>query len=273
MEISVIIPSFLEKDRLFNIVNTILSDKLSRYVEKIIIVTPDKIKLPKSRKIFVIKERERRGKSYAIRLALKHINTPLILLLTSDIRMRKNFLQYLLPYLKNPKIGAVVGRPLADKNSKMYKFSKIIWDLHHLLCLHQPKGTEIMLFRKTFKNFPIVSADEVYIEYEIRKAGYRIVYEPRAYGYTKSPYTLLHFFRQRRRSFNGHLEIKEKYKFKISSMNINLIFRILLEYIRRQHSLKTLLNLLIVAFIEILARSCAVVDAIRRKYEIVWERG
>jgi hypothetical protein len=92
-----------------------------------------------------------------------------------------------------PTVGGVVGRVMTDKNSRIYKFSKIIWDLHHLLCLHQPKGTEIMLFRNIFKDFPLVSADEVFIEYKIRKAGYRIVYEPRAYGYTKIPYTLLQF--------------------------------------------------------------------------------
>jgi len=272
MKISVLIPSFLEKRRLTALVNTLLKDKPSKNIQRIIIVTPNEVKLPKSRKIVVIKERKRKGKSYAIKIGLKHINTSLVLLLTSDIRIRKNFLQYLLSHLKDPTIGAVVGRPIADKNSKIYKFSKIIWDLHHLLCLHQPKGTEIMLFRKIFKDFPLVSADEVFIEYKIRKAGYKIVYEPRVYGYTKTPYTLLQFFRQRRRSFNGHLQIKERYKFETSSMKISLLLKIVLEYLRKEHSLKTFFNLLIVIFIEILARICATIDAKRNKYEIIWER-
>jgi len=272
MKISVLIPSFLEKRRLTALVNTLLKDKLSKNIQKIVITTPDELKLPKSRKVVLIKERIRMGKSRAIKIGLRYINTPFILLLTSDIRIRKNFLQYLLPHFKDPNIGAVVGRPMADKNSRIYKFSKIIWDLHHLLCLHQPKGTEIMLFRKIFKDFPLVSADEVFIEYKIREAGYKIVYEPRAYGYTKSPYTLLQFFRQRRRSFNGHLQIKEKYKFKTSSMKISLLLKIVLDYLRKQHSLKTFFNLLIVSFIEILARICATIDAKRSKYEIIWKR-
>jgi cellulose synthase/poly-beta-1,6-N-acetylglucosamine synthase-like glycosyltransferase len=272
MKISVLIPSFFEKRRLFNLVNTILKDKLSKNVEKIVIVTPDEIKLPKLKKVVIIKEKKRKGKSHAIKIGLKHITTSFVLLLTSDIRMRKNFLQYLLPYTNDPTIGVAVGRPIADKNSKIYKFSKIIWDLHHLLCLHQPKGTEIMLFRKIFKNFPLVSADEVFIEYKIRKAGYKIVYEPRAYGYTKIPCTLLQFLGQRRRSFNGHLQIKEKYKFKTSSMKISLLLKIVFEYLRKEHSLETFFNLLIVSFIEILARICATIDAKRNKYEIVWKR-
>jgi cellulose synthase/poly-beta-1,6-N-acetylglucosamine synthase-like glycosyltransferase len=272
MSISILIPSFFESRRLVRLINIILKDKLFINVEKIIVVTPDEIKLSKSKKIVVIKEKERRGKSYAIRIGLKHINTPLVLLLTSDIQMRRNFLQYLIPHLKDSNIGAVVGRPIADKNSRLYKFSKIIWDLHHLLCLYQPKGTEIMLFRKIFKDFPLVSADEVFIEYKIRKSGFKIVYEPRAYGYTKSPYTLLQFFRQRRRSFNGHLEINKKYNFKTSSMNYSLLAKIVLDYLKKEHSITIFLNFLIVVFIEIIARICALIDSMRKKYEIVWNR-
>jgi len=272
MKISVLIPSFLERKRTTTLLTTILKDKLSKNVERIVVVTPDEIKLPRSKKVVVIKERERKGKSRAIKIGLKHINTSLVLLLTSDIRIRKNFLQYLLPHLKDPTTCAVVGRVMADNNSRIYEFSKIIWDLHHLLCLHQPKGTEIMLFRKIFKDFPLVSADEVFIEYKIRKAGYKIVYEPRAYGYTKSPYTLLQFFRQRRRSFNGHLQIKERYKFKTSSMKISLLLKIIFDYLRKEHSLETHFNLLIVTFIESLARICALIDAKRNKYEIIWKR-
>jgi len=272
MSLSVLIPSFREKKRIYELTNTILRDELSRNIEGIVIVTPDEIKLPKSKKVVVIKERERKGKSHAIKIGLKHINTSLVLLLTSDIRVRKNFLQYLLPYTNDPTVGAVVGRVMADKNSRIYRFSKIIWDLHHLLCLHQPKGTEIMLFRKIFKDFPLVSADEVFIEYKIRKAGYKIVYEPRAFGYTKSPYTLLQFFKQRRRSFNGHLQIKERYKFETSSMKISLLLKIVFDYLKKQHSLETFFNLLLATFIEILARICALIDAKRNKYEIIWKR-
>jgi cellulose synthase/poly-beta-1,6-N-acetylglucosamine synthase-like glycosyltransferase len=272
MEISVLIPSFLEKRRLTFLVSKLLKDKLSKNIKKIIVITPDEIKLPKLSKIIVIKEKERKGKSHAIKIGLKYIDTPFILLLTSDIRISKNFLQYLLSYTNDPTVGAVVGRPIADKNSKIYKFSKIIWDLHHLLCLHQPKGTEIMLFRKIFKDFPLVSADEVFIEYKIRKAGYKIVYEPRVYGYTKIPYTLLQFFRQRRRSFNGHLQIKEKYKFKTSSMKVSLLLKIAFDYLKKQHSLETFFNFLMVSFIEIMARICATIDTKMGKYEIVWKR-
>jgi len=272
MKVSVLIPSFLERERLDNLINTLMKDNLHKKIEKIVIVSPDKISLPNSGKILVLRERKRRGKSYAIRVGLKHISTTFVLLLTSDIRMRRNFLKYLFKHLKNAEVGAVIGRPIADWNSRIYRFSKIIWDLHHLLCLHQPKGTEIMLFRKNFKNFPLISADEVFIEYTIKKAGYKVIYEPRAYGFTKSPYTLLQFFRQRRRAFNGHLEIKKKYKYKTSSMKLDLLVKIVIEYLTKEKSIQTFFNFLAVAFIEVLARICAFIDAVRGKYEIIWRK-
>jgi hypothetical protein len=55
-------------------------------------------------------------------------------------------------------------------------------------------------------------------------------------------------------------------------MKIRLILKIVLDYLRKEHSIETLFNLLIVSFIEILARICATIDAKRNKYEIIWKR-
>lgn len=193
-------------------------------------------------------------------------------MLSSDLVMRKNFLKLLLKHFKDRKTGMVVGRPKADKNSKIYPLSKIIWDLHHLLCLKEPKGAEICAFRKIFNYFPKVSADEVFIEYRIKKAGYKIVYEPRASGYSKIPRSLLQFFRQRRRIFNGHLQIRKKYEFVASSMKCNLLLEIITRYLRKRLSLTTFFTLCILIFIEFFARIFASVDSMRKKYEIVWRR-
>jgi cellulose synthase/poly-beta-1,6-N-acetylglucosamine synthase-like glycosyltransferase len=272
MKFSILLPTYREKERISKLIKILLQDKLSKNIEKIVVVTPDEIFLPKSKKILVLKEKERRGKSHAIRLGIKHIKTSLVVLLSSDIIMKKDFLETLFEHFKNHKVGMVVGRVKADRNSRIYKFSKIIWDLHHLLCLNEPKGTEIVAFRKIFKHFPFVSADEVFIEYKIRKAGYVVVYEPRVFGYTKIPYTLFQFFRQRKRSFNGHLEIKKKYKFKTSSMKIGLLIKILFEYLKEEHSMFNFFNLLVVTFIEVFARIFALIDALKGNYERIWKR-
>ena len=160
----------------------------------------------------------------------------------------------------------VVGRPIADRNSRIYRFSKIIWDLHHLLCLREPKGTEICAFRKIFNYFPKISADEVFIEYKIKEAGFKIVYEPKAYGYTKTPYSLNHFFNQRKRCFFGHLEIWKKYKFRTSSIKPFLVLRIFLKYFFNNFNSL----IIIIPLIEILARINAIFDYFLKKDYYIW---
>ncbi|MEM7823495.1 MAG: glycosyltransferase [Candidatus Aenigmatarchaeota archaeon] len=268
---SILIPSYREQDRLYNLVKTILKDKIANKIEKIIIVSPDKnLILPKSRKIILIKEKERKGKYYAIQLGLKRIKSKIIVMLSSDLRMRKNFLYFLLKHFKNKEVGMIIGRPKADKNSRIYYFSKIIWDLHHLLCLKKPKGTEICAFRKIFNYFPKVLADEVFIEYKIRKTKYRIVYEPKAFGYTKIPYTLLQFLKQRKRSFAGHLQIKKQYGFSTSSMEYSIILGILMDFLKEQTFID-IIFLTALIFIEALARILAFIEFyLFRKIEVIW---
>ncbi|MEM5805444.1 MAG: glycosyltransferase [Candidatus Aenigmatarchaeota archaeon] len=271
---SVLIPSYREQDRLYNLVKTILKDKMANKLEKIVVVSPDKdLALPKSVKITLIQEKERKGKYYAIRLGLKKIKSKIVVMLSSDIRMRKNFLYFLLRHFKDPKVGMVVGRPMADKNSKIYPFSKIIWDLHHLLCLKEPKGTEICAFRKIFNYFPKVSADEVFIEYKIRKAGFRIIYEPKAFGYTKIPNTLKHFFLQRKRIHFGHIYIKNFYFFPTSSVRNDILLLIVFNYFYTIKKIKSLFLFFILLITEFFLRINAMFEfhLLKEKY-LIWKK-
>jgi len=271
---SILIPSYREKERLYNLVQTILQDNLRSQVEKIVVVTPDKNpRLPKHKKIFLIREKSRRGKYYAIRLGLKLIKTKIVVMISSDLNMRKNFLQYLLSHFKDTKVGLVVGKPIADKNSRIYAFSQIIWELHHLLCLREPKGTEICAFRKIFDYFPKISADEVFIEYKIKKAGFSIIYEPRAYGYTRIPNSLVQFLEQRKRCFIGHLFIWKKYGFTTSSAKLENLLYLFMQYVKHIKDMSELLKFLIIVQLELIARIDASLEFLLFKNkEIVWKR-
>jgi cellulose synthase/poly-beta-1,6-N-acetylglucosamine synthase-like glycosyltransferase len=271
---SILIPSYKEYERIQNLIKIILKDKFKKFIKEVIVVTPDEIKLPKSKKIILIKEKKRRGKCYAIRTGLKKVNSQIVVLLSSDLKMRKNFLQYLITHFNDPKVGMVIGKPKADRNSKIYSFAKIIWDLHHLICLKEPKGTEICAFRKIFNNFPRVSADEVFIEYKIRKSGYEIVYEPKAFGYTKIPHSIHYFFTQRTRSFFGHLEILKKYKFRTSTIKVKNLLESVIVYLQLNKKLKTFLTLFLIIQFEILARIIGLIHFYigREKPYIKWEK-
>ena len=271
MRFTILIPSFKEKERLYNLLLTISKDKMFNKIEKIIVITPKKSKLPKIKKLKIIKEKRRRGKFYAINLGLKETKTKFVILLSSDLRMRKNFLHFLVKHLKNKKIGMVIGRPLPDKNSKIYFLSKIVWDLHHLLCLKVPKGTEICAFRKIFKEMPEVSADEVFIEYKIREKGFQIVYEPRAYGYTEIPFSLRQLFLQRKRIFKGHLQIRKNFGFSTSSLRPSLLIKIVIEYLIKNFSLKVFVFLSFLVLLELFARFVGLIEFyFLKEVEVIW---
>jgi len=271
---SILISSYGEKERLYALIKTILQDNLKSKIEKIVIVTPDKdLLLPRSKKILLIREKFRKGKYYAIRLGLKFIKTKIVVMVSSDLKMRKNFLPFLVKYFNNKKIGMVVGRPLAEKSSRIYPFSKIIWELHHLLCMKDPKGTEICAFRKIFNYFPKVSADEVFIEYKIKKANFSVVYEPRAYGYTRIPYGLTHFFEQRKRCFIGHIFIWQKYRFTTSSVKLRNLLYLLAHYIKDIKNVNELLKIIIILQLELVARIYALLEfLLLNKREIIWKK-
>ncbi len=269
---SVLIPSYREYERLHDLVKTILEDELSKKIQKIVVVTPDKnVKLPNSRKIKLINEKMRKGKSKAIDIGLKEIDTDIIVMLSSDLKMRKNFLNGLLTPFNNKKIGMVIGRPKADKNSNIYPLSKIIWDLHHILCKKTPKGTEICAFRKIVNRFPRVNADEVFIEYEIKKIGMKIIYRPSATGRTRIPNNLTQLFKQRKRIFNGHLQMKEEYNFNASSMDTKLLFEIVTEFLKSNFSIKNTIMLSFLSILEIIARFSAMFDFyVLKNVQTIW---
>ncbi|MEM0481046.1 MAG: glycosyltransferase [Candidatus Aenigmatarchaeota archaeon] len=267
-KVSVLIPSFGEKERLFKLIKKL---KKCKEIREIIVVSPDKfVKKLKSKMVKVIIERKRKGKSAAINKGLKLINSEIILLLTSDIILEGS-VSYLLKWFKKENIGAVVGKILADKNGKKYWLSKVIWNLHSLVCEIEPKGTEIMAFKKIFNKIDETLDDEVFIEYMIRKKGYKIVYEPKCFGYTKSPNTLLYFFRQRERSFLSHLEIIKKYSFYPSTLNTTILLKVIKKFFYTSN-FKDIIVFFLVCLIEIIARVSAIVKFIFSKYKYAWER-
>jgi len=274
----VIIPFLWEFRNLKNLIRSIKRSKSFRYVKKIIIVTPNKsIKkfIKNSGKIKLILENHRKGKSIAINTALRLVEkNSWILLINSDVTLRKDFLDYLMRSLKNQdldNVGGIVCRVMPSKKGKKYWLSKVIWDLHHISSLFNPKVSEIFMFKKFFDAIPPLVNDDVAIEYLIKKSGRKIVYEPKCYGFTESPNTLKYFFNQRKRIFFGHLEAYLKLKYLPGTVDFKNLIRVLKIYLRKR-SIKEWLIFILVVFIEILARIAALIDFLlgRKRKNIIW---
>jgi len=240
MKFSVIIPAYKECG-VGTLVAKLLAERLPEeaQLEKIIVVEcecDDKLLQEikkRSNKVVVLKEVKRRGKASAINDALSKAKSEIIIMESADTIPKKGTVSKLLEPFKDARVGMVVGRPfpLDDRRSFVGYMSHVVWGLHHIVSSKAPKGGEMVAFRRTFARMPPdVVADESYVEYSVRKAGYVISYSPGAVVHNRGPSSLASFVKQRRRVFSGHVQIKDGLGYEVSTMDPLRVAHAVLEY-------------------------------------------
>lgn len=174
----------------------------------------------KESRIKLIKQDHREGKASAINEFIRTATNNILVLESADnIPKRKTIEQLCLPFLeaKTGMTGAH-AMPVNNEKTMMGYVDHLLWELHHQISLKSPKCGELIAFRRVFDNMPHeVVVDEAWIECEIRKKGYEIEYVSSAILYNKGPETIVDFLNQRRRITCGHLELKEKNNYTVSS--------------------------------------------------------
>jgi len=235
----------------------------------------------KNKKIRILRENKRKGKAYAVNAALKKIrhNTKLdvIIVHNADVFPKKSMLKTLLKPFKNDYIGITCVRPVCLDDSKDFVgfLNKLVWDLHHLVSLENPKVGEVFAFRNIIKKVPKkLAADEAYIEFVTQKRGYKIVYVPNAVVFNRGPRNIIDFINQRRRFFTGHVHVKNKYRYKVSTMSIIRVTKAFLKYLKVQpiNPPKRILWLMCSMFLEAYIRVLGTIDFyVFRKVPYAWE--
>lgn len=187
--------------------------------------------------IKLLVEEKRGGKAKAIQLGLKQISTELVILTSGDLELRKGTIQKLLSKLTNRSVGAVTGKPVPkeSKNGFLGYFKNLTWSLHHYVSQVEPKAGEILAFRNLITSPPEkTAADEEFLKYLILKQGYQVVYEEAAQVYNNGPNRISQLFNQRQRIYIGHLDLKQRTGYVAPSMDSPSLFKIILDYNRRQ---------------------------------------
>jgi len=166
--------------------------------------------------IRVVREKERRGKSAAIRTLISTSNADVILISSGDIYPGEEAVMKLLTPLKDPTIGYTGGRPVPlDGRETFWGFAgHVIWNLQEYFS-KQPSGKlggEMNAFRNGIvKDLPSdIINDDLYLQLAIEKQGYKSVYIPDAVIFTKTPGSLRDYIRQRKRVRLGHIQIRRK---------------------------------------------------------------
>lgn len=272
MRFSIIIPAYKEKE-INKVLRLLLKQTLPKNwkLDKIFVVACgyENFHFLKNRKIQVIKETRRKGKAYAMNLALKRAKSSpkldVIVIHNADVFPKKNMLKNLFRVFENDNIGIACVRPVPlDKSENFLGFlNNMVWELHHLVSLKSPKVGEVFAFRNIVKNIPKrLATDEAYIESIIRNSGYEIVYVPTSIVFNNGADNISDFINHRRRIFTGHTHVKSRYGYEVSTMNNVRIVKSLLEYLKMKpiKNYKQMFWLVYAILLESYARLLGVID-------------
>lgn len=244
--VSVIITSFKEPKTIRKCISSIADRKYSSIPNpfEIIQVSPDELtlkegrkeanKLKLTKKQYIQVKDPRKGKPYALRMALEKAKGDIIILTDGDVYFEEGSVNELLKPFENENVGGVSGRPVS-KDSKLNCFG--YWG--HLLsdsADHRRKNTmesimgkEYYISSNTFfpmsgyimaiKNMHIpipsnVLSDDAYISYYIRNKNMDIAYAPKAISYVKYPTSIKDYYKQKVRSIGGFKQLKKMGIFK-----------------------------------------------------------
>jgi cellulose synthase/poly-beta-1,6-N-acetylglucosamine synthase-like glycosyltransferase len=169
----------------------------------------------------------KKGKPYALKMAMKEANGDIIIFTDGDTYFDKNAVKHLIEPFSNPNVGGVSGRPVSmDKKDNIFGYwghllSNSGHDRRVTTMSHRegnyhisdtnfyPMSGYIMATRNYDFNLPAnVLSDDAYISYSIRNMDKQIAYAPMAKCYVKYPTTLDDYYKQKVRSLGGFVQLE-----------------------------------------------------------------
>jgi len=220
--VTILVPTFNEEtvieERIYNlfaqdyplkkmdviVVDSGSTDNTRQIVEKVMSENSFPLKL--------LAQKERKGKASAINYGKENAQYDIILVTDANTIFVPEVLKEMMPYFKDPKIGAVGGRhTLPNYGACVASSNQFYLDLEFIMrsgesfldsaCLFHG---EINVWRKD-----IVNADErnlsedLDMAIQIRRNGYKIEYEPKAIFYEPSPTNASDLITQKKRTSVG----------------------------------------------------------------------
>jgi len=217
---------------------------------KVYVVGPKKLK----GKAKCIVEKKRRGKSHWIEKILLKRKKGLLVLISGDVEIKKNFISEALKKMKEG-VGMLCCSVLPHKpKSFVEKLAYLVWVMYEEASKLQPKGGEAIVFRAGIvkKFHKKVVTDEAYIEANIARSGWKIVYDSKLLVRNKLPKHISEYFSQRVRYHIGHLQVKKETGYCVVSLKYLLLLKAAVRVIKKKPEFA--LYLIFVSLIEIIAR-------------------
>ena len=228
-------------------------------------------------RIKLLVQDEREGKVSAVNLFLQHAQEEICVLESGDTLPGEETVENLVKMFRDPQVGMAGAHkvPVNVPDQVVGYLSHLRLTLEHSLCLEIPRLGEMIAFRKVFNQIPPdVAMDEAFVEALMIQRGLQVRYAPDAMVYNMGPETLRDFVRQRRRNYAGHLHLKRKYGYRVSSLDNVRVARLALTEVWRaiSHTFRLLYVLTALASIELYSRALGSYDYyVRRDKHVVWD--
>jgi biofilm PGA synthesis N-glycosyltransferase PgaC len=222
-------------------------------------------------RLFVQEKRE--GKTSAVNVFLQNACESICVLESGDTLPKEDSVENLVRMFEDPAVGMTGAHkvPVNVPGHIIGYLSHLRLKMEHQLCLEIPRLGEMIAFRKVFDRIPPdVAMDEAFVEALVIRRGLQVRYAPDAVVFNMGPETLGDFIKQRRRNYAGHLHLKEKYGYKVSSLDSGRVFRLAVS--EAWGAIRLLWTLFALASVEYFSRALGAYDYyIKKKRHEVWD--
>ena len=224
-------------------------------------------------RIEVVVQPRREGKTAAVNVFLQRAREEICVLESGDTLPDEHAVEGLVRMFADPNVGMTGAHkiPVNTPNHLVGLFTHLRLRLEHQLCLEIPRLGEMIAFRKVLDYIPPdVAMDEAFVEALVVKRGLHVRYAPDAIVYNTGPNTIRDFVTQRRRNHAGHLYLKSKYGYAVSSIQNTRVARVAVKEI--WGAIRLIGALVLLAVLEGWARFLGWYDyAIRHERHVVWD--
>jgi biofilm PGA synthesis N-glycosyltransferase PgaC len=229
--------------------------------------------MDKEPRIELYVQERREGKTSAINVFLAHARERICVLESGDTLPREDTIDKMVRMFHDPGVGMTGAQKVAvnTPDHVVGVLSHLRLQMEHQLCLEIPRLGELIAFRKVFDQIPPdVAMDEAFVEALIIRRGMQVRYAPDAVVYNMGPETVSDFVRQRRRNYAGHLYLKDKYGYKVSSLQNTRVARLALGEV--WGAIRLVATLGILAVLESYSRVLGAWDyRVKKRKHVVWD--
>ncbi len=218
-------------------------------------------------------QEKREGKTSAINVFLKHTKQDICVLESGDTVPHEDAIENMVRMFADPAVGMTGAHKVAVNTPEHIVgfLSHLRLKMEHQLCLEIPRLGELIAFRKVFDQIPPdVAMDEAFVEALVVRRGLQVRYAPDAVVFNMGPQTVRDFVKQRRRNHAGHLHLKAKYGYEVSSMGAMRLAKLAFDEI--WGALRLIWILGVLACLEVYSRLLGWWDyRVHKRTHVVWD--